>query len=119
VRVNNLGEPELPKEILPFLIVALHAKEIQSTSSYQAMALSVVEGKAAIPALVNVILHDDDEHAQGGALAALMLMGARAEPAMEQLRGALEDDSAEVRRRAGKALQEIETAKARQDRPGL
>ena len=100
------GERELPKELVPFLIVTLHATEIPS-DSYSAMALSKVEGTAAIPALIEVILHDEDEHAQAGAVLALSMMEAKVEPALEMLRKAATGANEELRRRASYALATI------------
>ncbi len=107
------GAPELPSEVVPFLIEALHAREIQYPDSYQAIALSQVQDAAAIPALVEVLLHDEDDHAHAGAVAALNLMGPRAAPAEAELRGALGHKSEQVRARAQNALREIAAARAR------
>ena len=100
----------LPKEIIPFLIEALHAHEIQAPGSYQAIALSRVEGTAAVPALVEVALNDEDPHARAGAVAALRMMGPKAKAAEPDLRRAASEGEGEARHRAEEALQEIERA---------
>jgi hypothetical protein len=83
-RVDDRGEPVLPKELLPFLLETLHAKEMHP-DSYPAWAISRVEPDAAIPALVDVVLHDEDEDAYKGALSALGKMGRKAVPVLHQL----------------------------------
>jgi HEAT repeat protein len=101
------GERELPKEMLPFLLEALHAHEIQDPCSYQAMTLSRVEDAAALPALIEVIRLDDDAHARAGAVAALGMMGAKARAVEAEVRAALADPDHRVRKEAEQALREI------------
>ncbi len=67
------GRSDVAKETIPFLVEALHAEEMPP-GSYPAIALSRVEGEAAVPALVGVIDNDNDEHARLGAVAALDMM---------------------------------------------
>jgi HEAT repeat protein len=104
------GTAKLPKEVLPFLVEALHAPEIQDIGrrSYQAIALSRVEDNAAIPTLVEVILHDEDQHARDGALAALCMMDSHGKDALPALREAARDENKDVQRRAEEAVKEIE-----------
>lgn len=107
------GAGKLPKEVLPFLVEALHAPEVQAIGrrSYHAMALSRVEDNAAIPTLVEVILHDEDQLAREGALAALCMTashGKDAKDALPGLREATRDENKDVRRRAEEAVKEIE-----------
>lgn len=99
---------KLPKEVLPFLVEALHAPEIQEKRSYQAIALSRVEGTAAIPTLVEAILHDEDQHARDGAVAALCMMDSHGKDALPALREAARDENKDVQRRAEEAVKEIE-----------
>ena len=103
------SEGELPKEVTPFLVEALHAHEMPP-NSYPAIALFRVEGTAAVPALVEVVLNDEDPHARAGAVAALRMMGPRAKDAEPDLRRAAREGEGEARRRAEEALLEIERA---------
>jgi hypothetical protein len=115
-RRNKQGEPELTKEVLPFLIEALHAHEIMAPNSYQAIALSQVEGTEAVPALVEVLLNDEDSHARAGAVAALGMMKTRAKAAEPFLKRAASEGDGEARRWAQDALQEIERATSRDEK---
>jgi HEAT repeat protein len=100
-RQNDSGEYELPKQVLPFLLEALHAHEIPP-DSYPCIALSQVEPDAAVPAILEVLSTDDDPHARKGARMALTLMGgAKAVPA---LRRALNDENEETRKLAAELL---------------
>jgi hypothetical protein len=116
-RQNDQGEYELPEEVLPFLIETLHAREIEG-GSYQCCALSQVKGGAAVPALIEVIKHDDDPHARYCAACAIRLMGTRNETAMPLLRRALDEGDEEVRRRAAEALNVIEGDKDKAEKKG-
>jgi hypothetical protein len=98
-RYIEQGGPELPEEVVPFLIEALHAEEMPP-GSYQSMALSEVRGTAAVAALVEVVLHDDDPHARAGALSALQMIQESAK----------EKGNKEVQLRVEAALREIEQA---------
>jgi HEAT repeat protein len=77
------GHTQLPKEVLPFLLQALHAEEMPP-AGYASMAVSRVEPDAAIPALIELILHDDSEHACESAAHALSEMGPQAEKAFNE-----------------------------------
>jgi hypothetical protein len=65
------------------------------------------------PALVAVLRDDGDENARVSAIAALEMMGARAQAAEADLRWALADKNVEVRKQAELALKYIEDAKKR------
>lgn len=105
LRPNDRGEYRLPKEILPFLLETLHAKEMPP-GGYASIALSQVEPETVVPALIEVVLTDADPHARAGAVEALSCMGAKvAELALRQAQG---DVNPEVRWRASRALKEIE-----------
>jgi HEAT repeat protein len=103
------GRDGVPKEAIPFLVEALHAEEMPS-GSYPAMALSRVEGEAAVPALIDVITNDDDEHAQAGAVSALdmMLMERSSEAAEAALKHAATTGSEAVQKQAREALKRHE-----------
>jgi HEAT repeat protein len=101
------GRWGLPKELVPFLIETLHAEEMPA-GSYQSMALSRVEDNSAVPALVEVILHDEDQHARDGALGALCVMESHGKEALPALREAARDENKDVQRRAEDAVKEIE-----------
>src|SRR4051794_24379558 len=93
------GHVRLPKEVLPFLLEALHAKEMPP-GSYPALALSRVEPAAAIPALAAVIRDDEDAHARAGAVSALSQMDSATVGVEDPLRLALGDKDEEIRKRA-------------------
>jgi hypothetical protein len=96
----------LPREVLPFLLETLHASEM-SPGGYQSWAISRVEPEAAIPALIDVMLHDNDENACESASQALSRMGQKAVPALHQ---ALTDAPEDKRGRIRKTLEQIERA---------
>jgi formylglycine-generating enzyme required for sulfatase activity len=96
----------LPKELIPFLIEAIHAHDFLP-GGYPAMALAQVEDSEAVPALVAVIHDDDDDHARVSAICALEMMRAKAQAAVPDLRLALNDRNEEVRKQAARALKEI------------
>jgi hypothetical protein len=106
-RKNDQGNYELPKEVIPFLVETLHSQEMPACPTYPAIALSQVEGDAAVAPLIDVILHDKDTHAQASATYALGLMGARAKEAQGALQQALESEDEEVRSGAALALRQI------------
>jgi hypothetical protein len=101
------GRETLPKELVPFLIETLHIEQLPS-GSYPSMALSRVEDNAAVPALVDVILHDDDSHARDGAISAICQMYSQARVALPALQDATGDRNEEVQRRAREAIGKIE-----------
>src|SRR5262249_46323887 len=96
-RTNERGVPALPRELIPFLIEATHAHEFEVYETYPAIALSQVEDYAAIPALVEIIHHDEDPHARGCAAAPLRMIESN-------VRTALDDKDENVRREAQIAL---------------
>jgi hypothetical protein len=71
---------------------------------------------ATAPALVEVILKDEDPHAQPGALSALRLMRLRGREALPAPREAARDGNRDVQRRAEDALKEIERTVQKDDR---
>jgi hypothetical protein len=81
--IRFCGSSQLPKEDLPFLLEALHAEEIRP-GSYISMAVSSVEPDVAIPALIDLILHGNCEHACECAARALSEMGPQAEKAFNE-----------------------------------
>jgi hypothetical protein len=105
------GRSELPKEVTPFLVEALH-DNVLPPNSYPALALSSVEGTEAAPALVEVILHDDDPHARAGALEALRMTAERGKPVEPELRRVANEGDGEARRRAEDILAERAKRKA-------
>jgi hypothetical protein len=105
------GRSELPKEVTPFLVEAMH-DDIIPPNSYPALALSSVEGTEAAPALVEVILHDDDPHARAGALEALRMMGERGKPVEPELQRVANEGDGKTRRRAEEILAERAKRKA-------
>ncbi len=100
------GPSVLPREVLPFLLEALHAREMWSMS-YPCLALAHVESEAAVPALVNVVLHDVDAHAREGAMMALANSKGKKAGA-DAFRQAVGDGSPDVRLRAAAALKRLE-----------
>jgi hypothetical protein len=106
-RKNDQGNYDLPKEVIPFLVETLHAQEMPACPTYPAIALSQVEGDAAVTPLIDVILHDKDTHAQASATYVLGLMGPRAKEAQGALQHALESEDEEVRSGAAQALRQI------------
>jgi HEAT repeat protein len=108
------GRSDVPKEAIPFLVEALHADEMPS-GSYPAIALSRVEGEAAVPALIDVITNDEDGHAQLGAVWALdmMLMERKSKAAEAALKHAATAGSEGVQKQAQNALKRYEEWVAR------
>jgi hypothetical protein len=107
------GRQTVPKEVIPFLVEALHGREFYDyetnamPGAYVAMALSTVEDGAAIPALIDVIRNDPDSRARAGAIVALRLMGGKAKAAEPDLKRASVDMDHRVREEAERALKEI------------
>jgi HEAT repeat protein len=90
------------------------------SGSYPAMALSRIEGEAAVPALVQVIANDNDDHARSGAVSALgmMLMERESKAAETALRRVADGESGEVQRQAQEALKRHEEWENRRQRMG-
>jgi len=74
----------LPKEALPFLIETLHAPEMPP-KGYPYIAFHWVDPDIAIPALVEVVAHDEDEHACECAANALSQFGPEAEATLRKV----------------------------------